>query len=114
MATWVYSSVVRAADCRSAGPWLKSGYALAPLPGHPFCLLLEALLAQRFACLFVDFVYTPRQDSRPNWTVLLEGNLCNFGLVMECVGIAYVQLCMWMVLPNQTDGLHAIHHVSGD
>ena len=28
-ATWVHSSVVRAADCRSAGPWLKSGCALA-------------------------------------------------------------------------------------
>ena len=26
--TWVHSSVVRAADCRSAGPWLKSGCAL--------------------------------------------------------------------------------------
>ena len=25
---WVNSSVVRAADCRSAGPWLKSGLAL--------------------------------------------------------------------------------------
>jgi hypothetical protein len=25
---WVHSSVVRAADCRSAGPWLKSGCAL--------------------------------------------------------------------------------------
>ena len=28
MHTWVHSSVVRAADCRSAGPWLKSGCAL--------------------------------------------------------------------------------------
>ena len=27
-AQWVHSSVVRAADCRSAGPWLKSGCAL--------------------------------------------------------------------------------------
>ena len=27
---WVHSSVVRAADCRSAGPWLKSGCALFP------------------------------------------------------------------------------------
>ena len=25
---WVHSSVVRAADCRSAGPWFKSGCAL--------------------------------------------------------------------------------------
>ena len=25
---WVHSSVARAADCRSAGPWLKSGCAL--------------------------------------------------------------------------------------
>ena len=28
---WVHSSVVRAADCRSAGPWFKSGCAL---PSH--------------------------------------------------------------------------------
>ena len=28
MHTWVHSSVVRVADCRSAGPWLKSGCAL--------------------------------------------------------------------------------------
>ena len=27
---WVHSSVVRAADCRSAGPWFKSGCALSP------------------------------------------------------------------------------------
>ena len=26
---WVHSSVVRAADCRSAGPWFKSGCALS-------------------------------------------------------------------------------------
>ena len=30
MAMWVHSSVVRAADCRSAGPWFKSGCALLP------------------------------------------------------------------------------------
>ena len=29
--TWVHSSVVRAADCRSAGPWFKSGCALLVL-----------------------------------------------------------------------------------
>ena len=28
LVTWVQSSVVRAADCRSAGPWLKSRCAL--------------------------------------------------------------------------------------
>ena len=28
MLLWVHSSVARAADCRSAGPWLKSGCAL--------------------------------------------------------------------------------------
>ena len=27
-APWRHSSVVRAADCRSAGPWFKSGCAL--------------------------------------------------------------------------------------
>ncbi len=32
MAMWVHSSVVRAADCRSAGPWFKSGCALLPAP----------------------------------------------------------------------------------
>ena len=34
---WVHSSVVRAADCRSAGPWIKSGCALVNfyhLDGH--------------------------------------------------------------------------------
>ena len=30
----VHSSVVRAADCRSAGPWLKSGCALHGGRGH--------------------------------------------------------------------------------
>jgi hypothetical protein len=29
---WVHSSVVRAADCRSAGPWFKSGCALDTAP----------------------------------------------------------------------------------
>ena len=29
--TWVHSSVVRAADCRSAGPWFKSGCSLLVL-----------------------------------------------------------------------------------
>ena len=28
LSIWVHSSVVRAADCRSAGPWFKSGCAL--------------------------------------------------------------------------------------
>ena len=28
LAKWVHSSVVRAADCRSAGPWFNSGCAL--------------------------------------------------------------------------------------
>ena len=28
MLKWVHSSVARAADCRSAGPWFKSGCAL--------------------------------------------------------------------------------------
>ena len=32
---WVHSSVVRAADCRSAGPWFKSGCAL----WSGFCLV---------------------------------------------------------------------------
>ena len=32
---WVHSSVVRAADCRSAGPWFKSGCALW-MPMAPF------------------------------------------------------------------------------
>ena len=31
---WVHSSVVRAADCRSAGPWFKSGCALLPTHDH--------------------------------------------------------------------------------
>ena len=32
MPHWVHSSVVRAADCRSAGPWFKSGCALLSQP----------------------------------------------------------------------------------
>ena len=32
VSSWVHSSVVRAADCRSACPWFKSGCALFPLP----------------------------------------------------------------------------------
>ena len=32
--SWVHSSVARAADCRSAGPWFKSGCALSP---HTTC-----------------------------------------------------------------------------
>jgi hypothetical protein len=31
---WVHSSVVRAADCRSAGPWFKSGCTLVPAHYH--------------------------------------------------------------------------------
>ena len=31
--TWEHSSVVRAADCRSSGPWFKSGCALLSLRG---------------------------------------------------------------------------------
>ena len=33
---WVHSSVVRAADCRSAGPWFKSGCALPIAPAKPW------------------------------------------------------------------------------
>ena len=51
-AKWVHSSVVRAADCRSAGPWFKSGCALSCTPRslsllrHPLrrtCLAKQAL-----------------------------------------------------------------------
>ena len=36
--SWVHSSVVRAADCRSAGPWFKSGCALLFIgPPPPAC-----------------------------------------------------------------------------
>ena len=34
-AQWVHSSVVRAADCRSAGPWFKSGCALLLAERNP-------------------------------------------------------------------------------
>ena len=34
LTTWVHSSVVRAADCRSAGPWFKSGCALLVAKRH--------------------------------------------------------------------------------
>ena len=48
-----------------------------------------------------------RAESRKVTSVVL-------GWVMECAGIAHEQLCMWMVLPNQTGGLQGHHHVNGD
>ena len=38
---WVHSSVVRAADCRSAGPWFKSGCALEVFCTHSFVVRFE-------------------------------------------------------------------------
>ena len=35
LSIWVHSSVVRVADCRSAGPWFKSGCALLAAPPPP-------------------------------------------------------------------------------
>ena len=55
---WVHSSVVRAADCRSAGPWFKSGCALFAAAdiyrneiddGHACVPLLQQELQQRAA-----------------------------------------------------------------
>ena len=42
---WVHSSVVRAADCRSEGPWFKSGCAL--------CMMLRCMIDLR-KVLFVE------------------------------------------------------------
>ena len=38
---WVHSSVVRAADCRSAGPWFKSGCALEVFCTHSSVVRFE-------------------------------------------------------------------------
>merc|ERR1712242_341011 len=38
--TWVHSSVVRAADCRSAGPWFESGCAIKARLLHPFIIVM--------------------------------------------------------------------------
>ena len=44
---WVHSSVVRAADCRSAGPWFKSGRALLPVLSLTIAFVIEANVQQR-------------------------------------------------------------------
>ena len=50
-----------------------------------------------------------------NWLCfLLEGDLCQFWLADGVRRLVYVQLCVWMILPNQTGGLQGFHHVSGD
>ena len=50
--TWVHSSVVRAADCRSAGPWLKSGCALCKNLCHE-PLMSQSLRIVHQRCNFV-------------------------------------------------------------
>ena len=44
---WVHSSVVRAANCRSAGSWFKSGCALLPQTGTFVVSVDPSLLAIR-------------------------------------------------------------------
>ena len=46
--TWVHSSVVRAADCRSAGPWFKSGCALVHNPIVFYDGKADRVRAERF------------------------------------------------------------------
>ena len=40
--SWVHSSVVKAADCRSAGPWFKSGCALSGFSWFGAAFIMEA------------------------------------------------------------------------
>ena len=54
---WVHSSVVRAADCRSAGPWFKSGCALVT----PYHNSAAALLC----CIRLRFFQSRRYAARP-------------------------------------------------
>ena len=74
---WVHSSVVRAADCRSAGPWLKSGCALEashPLatasppslhpPPHPPSSRAQQYFARSKRCDEAACAY-PLWDSNP-------------------------------------------------
>ena len=52
---WVHSSMVRAADCRSAGPWFNSGCALLCRCTWG-CALWRALLPQRAeAVMYHDY-----------------------------------------------------------
>ena len=44
---WARSSVVRAADCRSAGRWFKSGRALLPVLSLTIAFVIEASVQQR-------------------------------------------------------------------
>ena len=72
---WVHSSVARAADCRSAGPWFKSGcalflmtavrmrvylrYGLALVNSFSFFSLLRRLLKKRCAPLASSLCFSP-------------------------------------------------------
>ena len=46
----VHSSVVRAADCRSAGPWFKSGCALCRVPCNADMITAQSLLSPSSLC----------------------------------------------------------------
>ena len=63
---WVHSSVVRAADCRSAGPWFKSGCALSlPLPNGEAINGFQPLLS----------ILQPVSNS---WIQILICKICHF------------------------------------
>ena len=53
--TWVHSSVVRAADCRSAGPWFKSGCALCTIAKGQCQLSILWKKKQSMCEVFVGF-----------------------------------------------------------
>ena len=60
--TWVHSSVVRAADCRSAGPWFKSGCALGLLRFRPWHLA-AASCTQGICAKVLKMPSTPGQST---------------------------------------------------
>ena len=52
--SWVHSSVVRAADCRSAGPWFKSGCALSSARARNKDADLHSCKCSAMGCLSVS------------------------------------------------------------
>ena len=69
---WVHSSVVRAADCRSAGPWFKSGCALI----FHLCLLWK-IKDNPSAGLFKAVALGERRLDQ-EWTSVMRNTLNSF------------------------------------
>ena len=77
--TWVHSSVVRAADCRSAGPWFKSGCALI----FHLCLLWK-IKDNPSAGLFKAVGLGERRLDQ-EWTSVMRNTLNSFYRCRYCL-----------------------------